>query len=913
MADQSEVDRVLAENYARAGQGLNTLAASVPDAGPETLRSRLTQGHEWLTQNVLHPAQYAGLYPVRVLDRLYPNWPVSAEDKPSRVGLRRRMGEGDKHGGPLPVNEIDAMGTYTPGERQSDMVEDRRPKSPWEYADGGEVDRILSQYGQVRDGLYSGEDAYFKANPNVTGMAADDNKVILNPYANAAVNKDAVRRNESFRLFLRDKQMTPDFSLTPEQRNAFKGTPYDGNDAALRETIAARIYSGDPSALATPEQEAWVQQTRTGYADGGEVDRVLAQYGQGYTSPALNSGDGETLDTAGILGQYTRRNEGLPGVLRGWAGNVRDASRPDNVLAGGLDTAANWIAGEPQVGQDTLAPLGLGIMGSMLAPANAAGIFGGRLARTADREALSRAEEMAGRGMPRETIWDQTGWFQGRDGQWRFEINDANSAFRPEPITPHERNVRGDVQVADHFDHPGLYAAYPELAQARFSVEAPQGALGSYDPSTRTIAVSREASNVPGGQRTVALHELQHAVPERFAPGASHETFQQQREAQLARDALSFRREIEAANFGPGVDWIAKENAIIDQYRRLGAMDWVPSREARDLASDYHNNPNAQLSELVRAYGLDQRTTPRSPMDMYFRTAGEVEARNVETRRDFSPEARRTIPPWQSQDVPDADQILRQYSSGPQMSVPSANERWIADYRAEGTLRPEHTVTESTMPMANFNGRDIRASQTTVDPRGVRYWEKQIKDGARPAILLEQTPDGFRIVDGHTRATAYSHAGITDVPVLIRQSGDAPAGADDVLRQYSQGPQVSARNNEDLSYLLGPRSRVGVIGEEVGTVRPNGVSALNVRNAPEGYGGTRLVYTRDGQIVGAMQVMRTPNGPPMVANTYVAPEFRRSGIATELNRAAEEMFGRLERSEGPSEAGEAFRQSLRRP
>lgn len=72
----------------------------------------------------------------------------------------------------------------------------------------------------------------------------------------------------------------------------------------------------------------------------------------------------------------------------------------------------------------------------------------------------------------------------------------------------------------------------------------------------------------------------------------------------------------------------------------------------------------------------------------------------------------------------------------------------------------------------------------------------------------------------------------------------------------------------------------------------------------------RLVYAVDGKIVGAMQVMKTPGGPYTVANTYVAPNYRRKGIATKLNQQAESLYGKLERSEGPSESGDAFRKSL---
>ena len=85
-----------------------------------------------------------------------------------------------------------------------------------------------------------------------------------------------------------------------------------------------------------------------------------------------------------------------------------------------------------------------------------------------------------------------------------------------------------------------------------------------------------------------------------------------------------------------------------------------------------------------------------------------------------------------------------------------------------------------------------------------------------------------------------------------------------------------------------------------------------MQGAPEGFEANRLVYTKDDQIIGAMQVTRAPGVPPVVANTYVHPDFRRQGIATQLNQHAEGLYGPLERSEGPSEAGQAFRDSLQR-
>ena len=44
-----------------------------------------------------------------------------------------------------------------------------------------------------------------------------------------------------------------------------------------------------------------------------------------------------------------------------------------------------------------------------------AGIFAGKGAKTADLAKLAKAEEMTATGLPREQIWNETGWFQGPD------------------------------------------------------------------------------------------------------------------------------------------------------------------------------------------------------------------------------------------------------------------------------------------------------------------------------------------------------------------------------------------------------------------------------------------------------------------------------------------------------------------
>ena len=112
---------------------------------------------------------------------------------------------------------------------------------------------------------YPSENEYFKANPHVGGMAAEDGRVVLNPFSSlTAAEKKAVAMNEGARLLMRGGSVPrPDFSLTPDQADFFatinKGSPY-GSEQDIRETIAARILSGDQSAgNVTPEQVEYVR------------------------------------------------------------------------------------------------------------------------------------------------------------------------------------------------------------------------------------------------------------------------------------------------------------------------------------------------------------------------------------------------------------------------------------------------------------------------------------------------------------------------------------------------------------------------------------------------------------------------------------------------------------------------------
>jgi len=107
---------------------------------------------------------------------------------------------------------------------------------------------------------YKSESKYFRKNPKVAGMATSDDKVILNPFSGLTLlQKNAVVKNERSRLLMRKAMSHPIFALTKEQKNAFKR--YSSLKRDVKETIAARIASGDPSAgRVTTAQRMYVQE-----------------------------------------------------------------------------------------------------------------------------------------------------------------------------------------------------------------------------------------------------------------------------------------------------------------------------------------------------------------------------------------------------------------------------------------------------------------------------------------------------------------------------------------------------------------------------------------------------------------------------------------------------------------------------
>lgn len=146
--------------------------------------------------------------------------------------------------------------------------------------------------------------------------------------------------------------------------------------------------------------------------------------------------------------------------------------------------------------------------------AGAAGIFGGKLAKTANLDKLAQAERMIGKNQDRGMVRQLTGWHQGPDGEFRFEIPDEHSRM----MYPQAQGPAGTL-----FQHQPLYQAYPALRDIPMASEINKhfpDNTGSWNLGTGLLQLSSQNKHQAN---LGAVHEMQHAVQniEGFTPGTT--------------------------------------------------------------------------------------------------------------------------------------------------------------------------------------------------------------------------------------------------------------------------------------------------------------------------------------------------------------------------------------------------------
>lgn len=320
--------------------------------------------------------------------------------------------------------------------------------------------------------------------------------------------------------------------------------------------------------------------------------------------------------------------------------------------------------------------------------------YAGKNANGANLDSLREAQEMQAAGADMESIRKATGWHEGMDGKWRWEIDDSKMEYHragdalfgrnhPEYAEQQrleqkmlygeltdteqarlraltetwgrernrlsERVERGNARLEDVLDHEELFRAYPQLRHVRVVFdETPKGVLGSFSAEGNQITISEELRDAP---QDVLIHEIQHAIQnaEGFAKGSNRQYWEekltngdeiQSKGFQEAREKL-IRFQLDEAN--------EEVLALRDQLEKAGELDDGFREYDRIWEEAERRGLDKKINEYydLRENYYDQLHKPQRsvPSELYYNTAGEIEARDAANRRPMSGETRKRIKP----------------------------------------------------------------------------------------------------------------------------------------------------------------------------------------------------------------------------------------------------------------------------
>lgn len=240
-----------------------------------------------------------------------------------------------------------------------------------------------------------------------------------------------------------------------------------------------------------------------------------------------------------------------------------------------------------------------------------------------------------------EDIWRETGWWLGRDRNWRYELDDSKMRFKiRKPLEDVEVREMQTILLEDIIDHPELFREFPDIGFTRVE-PLPPGVSGvaDYLPPLygERLGRIRVPFNVdPSSIRESFIHEIQHAVQYKVGgtfTGASPQNFA----GTALLDTLTSMREVSknetvGALIDAALEDVRKGNSAA-AYRRL-----VEAPKSLDKS-------NASVVKTV----ID--AIHKRAVELYKEVPGEIESRVTEARLEMNPSQRQKTPPWKTLDI----------------------------------------------------------------------------------------------------------------------------------------------------------------------------------------------------------------------------------------------------------------------
>ena len=401
--------------------------------------------------------------------------------------------------------------------------------------------------------------------------------------------------------------------------------------------------------------------------------------------------------------------------------------------------------------------------------------FSGENALNKNNEQLLKAKTMSEQGESSELIRQETGWHQGYDGKWRFEIDDSqmevykggDALFRknhPEyakyqdlydkfwtselteeenaefekldDIWGHEygrlykRLEDGNAKLKDILQHDVLFANYPMLADINVKIENLErdGLRGYFSADRNKIALDKSLFKSEYRTNTrdeVLIHEIQHAIQflEDFARGSSPEFYDSQRK-ELSNWVRGVRENLDL--YLKDINYKEYQNKTLNEIMENAISQ---GKKWADVKQDYYDaldeykrnskygeeiaNIEKQLNDLMKQF--DERFGKISDnldsYDLYQNTAGEIEARDTAERLRKTAEERKEIAPVSRLENVEKDKVV--FAEDYRYSLSKETKQIDNDYMKAVENEDTETAQNMVDEVANKNGYTKRMFHET--------------------------------------------------------------------------------------------------------------------------------------------------------------------------------------------------------
>ncbi len=220
----------------------------------------------------------------------------------------------------------------------------------------------------------------------------------------------------------------------------------------------------------------------------------------------------------------------------------------------------------------------------------------------------NKAQQMQENGIDNETIRENTGWFQDRNGDWKFEFTDKYMSLRNINFKENKTYKLGDI-----LEHDILFTAYPELADYNVKFEK-MDTSGAFRKTENLIRINTNKLNAKNSKIAIEgtmIHEIQHAIQ-------SIEGFEEGRGSRFKLAYYESLGEIEADNTKKR--YILEKNGKLDRNsvkpessknnpQHSNLNNYLKNRKLLDKIKDsvynYYNNKYKKSGDSYEIYQKD--------------------------------------------------------------------------------------------------------------------------------------------------------------------------------------------------------------------------------------------------------------------------------------------------------------------